>query len=443
MTKKQKSENLKKIAEILKNKYPDAACSLEFGGEAWRLLVMGRLSAQCTDERVNIVCRELFQRFPTASDMAKADLSQIEEIVKPCGLYRTKAQNILDSSKMLIENFGGVLPDTMEELLTFPGVGRKIANLLLGDIFHRGGIVTDTHCIRICGRFGMYPEKEKNPYKIEMILTPLLPQEEASDFCHRIVLFGREICTARSPKCEECEVGNLGLCKHRNEELKYTPLTPEKTENHAQKNETATKKSENQAKLRINIPVIVEGKYDKITLSSILDAHIIQTDGFAVFNKKEKLSLIRRLGEKYGVILLTDSDGGGKQIRSYLLSALPKEKVINLYIPQIKGKEKRKKTASKAGFLGVEGMDADRLRALFAPFAADAGNIMKDTAKKETVTKNDFYFDGLSGADGSAEKRKLLAKALDLPEDMTANALLEAVNLLIDKDEYKRLLSSF
>ena len=216
MTKKQKSENLQKIAKILEKNYPDAACSLEFGGDAWRLLVMGRLSAQCTDERVNIVCRELFSRFPTASDMANAELSEIERIVKPCGLYRTKAKNIRDASKMLTEDYGGVLPDTMEGLLTFPGVGRKIANLLLGDIFHRGGMVTDTHCIRICGRFGMYPEKEKNPYKIEMILTPLLPIEEASDFCHRIVLFGREICTARSPKCEECEIGASGLCMKYN-----------------------------------------------------------------------------------------------------------------------------------------------------------------------------------------------------------------------------------
>ncbi len=192
-------------------------------------------------------------------------------------------------------------------------------------------------------------------------------------------------------------------------------------------------------KIRVDIPIIVEGKYDKITLSSILDAHIIQTDGFAVFNKNEKLSLIRRLGEKYGVILLTDSDGGGKQIRSYLLSALPRDKVINLYIPQIKGKEKRKRTASKSGYLGVEGIDAAQLRKLFAPFALDAP---KNNAKKEAVTKNDFYFDGLSGAQGSADKRKSLAKALSLPEDMSANALLEAVNLLIGKDEYKRIVAS-
>lgn len=191
-------------------------------------------------------------------------------------------------------------------------------------------------------------------------------------------------------------------------------------------------------KIPVDMPVIVEGKYDKITLSSILDAHIIQTDGFAIFNKKEKLSLIRRLGERHGVILLTDSDGGGRQIRSYLLSALPKEKVINLYIPQIAGKERRKKTASKAGLLGVEGIDAKILRELFLPFSSDIGHTYKE---KEPVTKSDFYFDGLSGANGSAERRRALALALSLPDDMTSNALLEAINLLIDKDEYKRLIS--
>lgn len=192
-------------------------------------------------------------------------------------------------------------------------------------------------------------------------------------------------------------------------------------------------------KIPIAMPVIVEGKYDKITLSSILDAHIIQTDGFAIFNKKEKLSLIRRLGNECGVILLTDSDGGGKQIRSYLLSALPKEKVINLYIPQIEGKEKRKKVASKSGLLGVEGIDADVLRRLFLPFSSENTTAR---AEWETVTKNDFYFDGLSGGDGSAEKRKRLARALELPEDMTSNALLEAINLLVGKEEYKKIVAS-
>ena len=215
LTKKRekKSDKLLKIAKMLEELYPDAACSLEFEGDAWKLLVMGRLSAQCTDERVNIVCRDLFCELPTAADMAYAPIEKIEELIKPCGLYRTKAESIKNASRMLVEEYDGVLPDTMEELLRFPGVGRKIANLLLGDIFHCGGVVTDTHCIRICGRFGMYPEKEKNPYKIEKILTPLLPPEMASDFCHRIVYFGREICTARSPKCAECPIGKAGLCK--------------------------------------------------------------------------------------------------------------------------------------------------------------------------------------------------------------------------------------
>lgn len=191
-------------------------------------------------------------------------------------------------------------------------------------------------------------------------------------------------------------------------------------------------------KLFVKTPIIVEGKYDKITLSSILDANIIQTDGFALFNKKEKLSLIKRLGERHGVILLTDSDGGGRQIRSYLLSALPPDKVINLYIPQIKGKERRKKTASRAGYLGVEGIDADTLYSMFLPFSDKA------EAKKESasVTKNDFYFDGLSGGEGSESKRKALATALSLPTDMSANALLCAINLLIDRDEYKKIVET-
>ena len=173
---------------------------------------MGRLSAQCTDERVNIVSRELFSRFPTPDAMANADISEIEEIIKPCGLYRMKAENIKDSSALLVAKYGGVLPDTMEELLTFPGVGRKIANLLLGDVFGKEAIVCDTHCIRICGRLGMYPEREKDPTKIEKILRELIDLREGSDFCHRIVIFGREICTARAPLCEGCPL--YDLCEH-------------------------------------------------------------------------------------------------------------------------------------------------------------------------------------------------------------------------------------
>ena len=188
-------------------------------------------------------------------------------------------------------------------------------------------------------------------------------------------------------------------------------------------------------KLKIEKPIIVEGKYDKITLSSILDAHIITTGGFSLFNKKETLSLIKKLGEKHGIILLTDSDGGGRQIRSYITSALPKDKIIQLYIPQIEGKERRKKTASKAGLLGVEGMDTEILYKLFLPFSSDA-----PLENVGGITKNDFYFDGLSGGEGSKEKRLLLAKELSLPDDMSANALLEAINLLINKKTYDELI---
>ena len=218
MRKNEKKERLRKIEKILEKMYPDAKCSLEFDGDPWKLLIMGRLSAQCTDERVNIVSRELFKRFPTAEEMANGELSEIEELVKPCGLYHMKAKSIKEASQMLISDFNGVLPDTMEELLMFSGVGRKIANLLLGDIFHKSAIVTDTHCIRICGRFGMYPESEKNPYKIEKILTHLATPETSSDLCHRLVLFGRDICSARSPKCDGCIIGENGLCEHRNKE---------------------------------------------------------------------------------------------------------------------------------------------------------------------------------------------------------------------------------
>ena len=209
MTIKQKKETMTHIVARLKEIYPDAECALEYRGEGWKLLVMGRLSAQCTDKRVNIVSKELFERFPTAEAMANGDISEIENIVKPCGLYRMKADNIREESRMLISEFKGEMPDTMEELLKFPGVGRKIANLLLGDIFGKPAIVCDTHCIRICGRLGLYPESLKDPVKIEKILKELIEPEEGSDFCHRIVLFGRDICTARSPACQRCPLCDL------------------------------------------------------------------------------------------------------------------------------------------------------------------------------------------------------------------------------------------
>ncbi len=216
MTKAEKKKRLSQIVERLKEIYPEAECALHYGGDPWKLLVMGRLSAQCTDARVNIVCEELFDKFPTAMDMAEGDIEEIERIVKPCGLYRMKSDNIREASRMLITDFDGRLPDNMDDLLKLPGVGRKIANLLLGDVFGKEAIVCDTHCIRICGRLGMYPEKEKDPTKIEKILRELIDLKEGSDFCHRIVLFGREICTARAPMCDGCPLSDL--CeKHRRE----------------------------------------------------------------------------------------------------------------------------------------------------------------------------------------------------------------------------------
>lgn len=212
MNEAKKRRRILSAVRLLKERYPEAICALEYGKDPWRLLVMGRLSAQCTDARVNIVCKELFAKYPNAAEMAQADLADLEELVKPCGLYRSKAQNLLDASRMLVTEYGGDLPDTMEELLRFPGVGRKIANLLLGDIFGKPSVVCDTHCIRICGRLGMYPEAEKDPVRIERILRDLLPPEEGSDFCHRLVLFGREICTARSPRCGDCPL--FAICPH-------------------------------------------------------------------------------------------------------------------------------------------------------------------------------------------------------------------------------------
>lgn len=212
MTKKEKKERLALIVERFKEIYPEATCALEYGGDPWRLLVMGRLSAQCTDARVNIVCRELFSRFPTPESMAAGDIAEIERIVKPCGLYRMKASSIKEASRMLVEDYGGVLPRDMDELLKLPGVGRKIANLVLGDIYGLPSVVCDTHCMRICGRFGVYREDLRDPNKIERILLELLPYGEGSDFCHRIVNFGREVCTARSPRCDECPVKEL--CEH-------------------------------------------------------------------------------------------------------------------------------------------------------------------------------------------------------------------------------------
>ena len=209
------AKNIKVFSEItekLKEIYPYAVCALEWNGEPWRLLVMGRLSAQCTDARVNLVCRDLFKRFPTPKDMAEAELTEIEELIRSCGLYKTKAQSLKSSCKMLVDEYGGVIPDSMEELLKFPGVGRKIANLLLGDVYKKPGIVADTHCIRICGRLGAYSEEIKDPLKVEKTMSKIIDPTEQSDFCHRIVQFGRDFCSARNPKCDVCPIRDH--CKH-------------------------------------------------------------------------------------------------------------------------------------------------------------------------------------------------------------------------------------
>lgn len=201
------------IVEALADLYPDAACSLDAGADPWRLLVMARLSAQCTDERVNIVSEGLFAALPTPQSMADAPLEQIEGLIKSCGLYRGKAKSIRDASRILCAQYGGQVPDTMEELLALPGVGRKIANLILGDVYGKGGIVADTHCMRICGRLGFYPSDKKNPLLTEKVMEELVQRQEQSAFCHRLVLFGRDVCTARSPKCTDCPL--RGLCKYK------------------------------------------------------------------------------------------------------------------------------------------------------------------------------------------------------------------------------------
>lgn len=206
---KQLKKKMSAVVSALEERYPTPQCALEYEGEAWKLLVMGRLSAQCTDARVNIVCKELFSVYPTLSDLADAPIEDIERIVKPCGLYHSKAKSIKESCLMLRDEYGGILPDNIDELLRFSGVGRKIANLLLGDIYKKPAIVADTHCIRICGKLGFYDESLKDPYKVEKILSAICEDSKQSDLCHRLVFFGREICSARSPKCNECPICEL------------------------------------------------------------------------------------------------------------------------------------------------------------------------------------------------------------------------------------------
>ena len=210
MTEKEKKARAAYVVAELEKIYPDAACALESGGDPWRLLVMGRLSAQCTDARVNTVCRELFAHFPDAAAMAAAPLEEIEKLVYSCGVYKVNAKNIRDFSAIITEKYGGRVPDSMEELLTLPGVGRKIANLILGDVYGKPAIVADTHCIRISNRLGLCDSKV--PEKVERTLSALVAPEKQSDFCHRLVQFGRDTCDARKPKCEACPFSGL-KCK--------------------------------------------------------------------------------------------------------------------------------------------------------------------------------------------------------------------------------------
>ena len=198
MTKKQIALS---AVEALKKEYPDAICTLTYT-DPLQLLIATRLAAQCTDARVNIVTPALFERFKTAADFAAATPEEVAEYIKSCGLYKTKSKDIVGIGKTICDEFGGKVPDTIEELLRLPGIGRKTANLVCGDIFGKPAVVVDTHCIRITRRLGLHEQKDQK--KIEFELKKLLPPEESNDFCHRLVLHGRAVCTARSPKCDKC-----------------------------------------------------------------------------------------------------------------------------------------------------------------------------------------------------------------------------------------------
>ena len=198
------------IIDRLKKEYPDAECSLEYDQkEAWRLLVSVRLAAQCTDARVNVVVKELYAKFPDVTALAQAEPEEIEAIVRPCGLGKSKARDISACMKILQDQYDGMVPDDFDALLKLPGVGRKSANLIVGDVFGKPAIVTDTHCIRLVNRMGLV-ENTKDPKKVEMALWKLIPPEEGNSFCHRLVLHGREICTARTkPHCDRCCLADI------------------------------------------------------------------------------------------------------------------------------------------------------------------------------------------------------------------------------------------
>lgn len=202
------AEQAAEIIRCLENEYPDALCSLEYDKD-YELLFSVRLAAQCTDERVNMITPALFERFPTLESFAEADVEEVEKYVKSCGFYHTKARDIVNCAKILLTQYGGKVPGTMEELLKLPGVGRKTANLILGDVYKApGAVVVDTHCIRLSNRMGLV-DNEKDPVKIESALRVILPPEKSNDFTHRLVLHGRAVCTARKPYCERCCVRHV------------------------------------------------------------------------------------------------------------------------------------------------------------------------------------------------------------------------------------------
>ena len=205
-----KKELAKEVIARLKKEYPDAGCSLEYD-QAWKLLVSVRLAAQCTDARVNIVVEKLYEKFPDVKALAEAPVEEIEEIVRPCGLGKSKARDISACMKILWEQYGGNVPEDFDSLLKLPGVGRKSANLIMGDVFGKPAIVTDTHCIRLANRIGLV-DGIKEPKKVEMALWKIIPPEEGNDLCHRFVYHGREVCTARTkPYCDRCCLNDV--CK--------------------------------------------------------------------------------------------------------------------------------------------------------------------------------------------------------------------------------------
>ena len=208
MAKTKKQKLALEVIERLREEYPDAECTLDYD-QAWKLLIGVRLAAQCTDERVNIVVEKLYEKFPDVDALADADVAEIEEIVRPCGLGKSKARDISACMKILKEQYGGQIPRTFDELLKLPGVGRKSANLIMGDVFGEPAIVTDTHCIRLVNRIGLV-DGIKEPKKVEMELWKIIPPEEGSDFCHRLVYHGREVCTARTkPHCDRCCLADI------------------------------------------------------------------------------------------------------------------------------------------------------------------------------------------------------------------------------------------